>query len=137
MPRETEHGKHANIRPLKLLRDSVLVFSVNVPGTKSKDVMDVVLVTQYLDTMKEVGALSSHTNRGCERHCFTDQRWAHSSKYHSELVTIPAYMLHEWHVAYQLMGLAYCMSCVVFHLYGYNTPFGGFLNSRPRARDDL
>ena len=72
MPRETEHGKHANIRPLKLLRDSVLVFSVNVPGTTSKDVMDVVLVTQYLDTMKEVGALSSHTNRGCERHCFTD-----------------------------------------------------------------
>ena len=53
--------KHASIRPLKLLRDSVLVFSVNVPGTTSKDVMDVVLVT--LDTMKEVGALSSHTNQ--------------------------------------------------------------------------
>ena len=55
--------KHASIRPLKLLRDSVLVFSVNVPGTTSKDVMDVVLVPQYLDTMKEVGALSSHTNQ--------------------------------------------------------------------------
>ena len=63
MPGKTEHGKHASIRPLKLLRDSVLVFSVNVPGTASKDVMDVVLVTQYLDTMKEVGALSSHTDQ--------------------------------------------------------------------------
>ena len=38
----------------------MLAFSVNVPGTTSKDVMDMVLVTQYLDTMKEVGALSSH-----------------------------------------------------------------------------
>ncbi|XP_022735669.1 hypersensitive-induced response protein-like protein 1, partial [Durio zibethinus] len=40
------------------LRDSVLAFSVNVPGTTSKDVMDMVLVTQYFDTMKEIGALS-------------------------------------------------------------------------------
>ena len=41
----------------------MLAFSVNVPGTMSKDVMDFVLVTQYLDTMKEVGALSSHTDQ--------------------------------------------------------------------------
>ena len=33
---------------------------MNVTGTTSKDVVDMVLVTQYLDTMKEVGALSSH-----------------------------------------------------------------------------
>ncbi|XP_062195825.1 hypersensitive-induced response protein 1-like [Phragmites australis] len=40
------------------LRDSVLAFSENVPGTCAKDVMDMVLVTQYFDTMKEIGASS-------------------------------------------------------------------------------
>ncbi|KAL9233775.1 hypothetical protein vseg_008729 [Gypsophila vaccaria] len=40
------------------LRDSVLGFSINVPGTTAKDVMDMVLVTQYFDTMKEIGASS-------------------------------------------------------------------------------
>lgn len=40
------------------LRDSVLAFSENVPGTSAKDVMDLVLVTQYFDTMKEIGANS-------------------------------------------------------------------------------
>ncbi|XP_057767385.1 hypersensitive-induced response protein 2 [Salvia miltiorrhiza] len=40
------------------LRESVLAFSENVPGTSSKDVMDMVLVTQYFDTMKEIGASS-------------------------------------------------------------------------------
>lgn len=40
------------------LRDSVLGFSENVPGTTAKDVMDMVLVTQYFDTMKEIGAAS-------------------------------------------------------------------------------
>ncbi|XP_059284310.1 hypersensitive-induced response protein 1 [Lycium ferocissimum] len=40
------------------LRDSVLAFSENVPGTSAKDVMDMVLVTQYFDTMKEIGATS-------------------------------------------------------------------------------
>ncbi|CAM0913887.1 unnamed protein product [Alopecurus aequalis] len=40
------------------LRDSVLGFSVNVPGTSAKDVMDMVLITQYFDTMKEIGASS-------------------------------------------------------------------------------
>ncbi|KAK7342114.1 hypothetical protein VNO80_25057 [Phaseolus coccineus] len=33
-------------------------FSENVPGTSSKDVMDMVLVTQYFDTLKEIGASS-------------------------------------------------------------------------------
>ncbi|KAJ8557136.1 hypothetical protein K7X08_002761 [Anisodus acutangulus] len=36
------------------LRDSVLAFSENVPGTSARDVMDMVLVTQYFDTMKEM-----------------------------------------------------------------------------------
>ncbi|KAF3444752.1 hypothetical protein FNV43_RR14445 [Rhamnella rubrinervis] len=40
------------------LRDSVLGFSVNVPGTTAKDVLDMVLVTQYFDTMKEIGGTS-------------------------------------------------------------------------------
>ncbi|XLT92265.1 hypothetical protein HN873_013940 [Arachis hypogaea] len=40
------------------LRDSVLEFSENVPGTTAKDIMDMVLVTQYFDTMKEIGASS-------------------------------------------------------------------------------
>ncbi|WCJ35980.1 Hypersensitive-induced response protein-like protein 1 [Euphorbia peplus] len=40
------------------LRDSVLGFSENVPGTTPKDIMDMVLVTQYFDTMKEIGASS-------------------------------------------------------------------------------
>ncbi|XP_055828210.1 hypersensitive-induced response protein 1-like [Solanum dulcamara] len=40
------------------LRDSVLAFSENVPGTSARDVMDMILVTQYFDTMKEVGATS-------------------------------------------------------------------------------
>lgn len=44
------------------LRDSVLGFSVNVPGTTAKDVMDMVLVTQYFDTMKEIGASSKSTS---------------------------------------------------------------------------
>ncbi|KAF6159939.1 hypothetical protein GIB67_033023 [Kingdonia uniflora] len=44
------------------LRDSVLAFSSNVPGTTSKDVMDMVLVTQYFDTMKEIGASSKSSS---------------------------------------------------------------------------
>ncbi|XP_024375715.1 hypersensitive-induced response protein 4 [Physcomitrium patens] len=43
------------------LRESVLQFSNNVPGTTSKDVMDLVLITQYFDTMKEIGAGSKNT----------------------------------------------------------------------------
>ncbi|XP_050221549.1 hypersensitive-induced response protein-like protein 1 [Mercurialis annua] len=40
------------------LRESVVGFSVNVPGTTAKDVLDMVLITQYFDTMKEIGAAS-------------------------------------------------------------------------------
>jgi len=44
------------------LRESVLAFSENVPGTSAKDVMDMVLVTQYFDTMKEIGASSKSSS---------------------------------------------------------------------------
>ncbi|KAH7532606.1 hypersensitive-induced response protein 2 [Ziziphus jujuba] len=44
------------------LRDSVLAFSENVPGTTARDIMDMVLVTQYFDTMKEIGASSKSSS---------------------------------------------------------------------------
>ncbi|KAJ0041951.1 hypothetical protein Pint_19299 [Pistacia integerrima] len=44
------------------LRDSVLGFSENVPGTTAKDVLDMVLITQYFDTMKEIGASSKSSS---------------------------------------------------------------------------
>ena len=40
------------------LRESVLGFSHEVPGTTPKDVMDMVMLTQYFDTMKDIGAHS-------------------------------------------------------------------------------
>jgi regulator of protease activity HflC (stomatin/prohibitin superfamily) len=40
------------------LRDSVLEFSQAVPGTRPGDVMQLVVMTQYFDTLKEVGAQS-------------------------------------------------------------------------------
>eukprot|EP00005_Dracoamoeba_jomungandri_P006319 CAMPEP_0174261714 /NCGR_PEP_ID=MMETSP0439-20130205/11916_1 /TAXON_ID=0 /ORGANISM="Stereomyxa ramosa, Strain Chinc5" /LENGTH=270 /DNA_ID=CAMNT_0015346251 /DNA_START=63 /DNA_END=875 /DNA_ORIENTATION=- len=40
------------------LRDSVLGFSDNVEGANTKDVMDLVLATQYFDTIKELGSAS-------------------------------------------------------------------------------
>ena len=43
------------------LRDSVDEFQRSVPGTTAKDVMNLVLMTQYFDTLKEIGA-SSHSN---------------------------------------------------------------------------
>ncbi|XVE83835.1 hypothetical protein DITRI_Ditri16bG0119500 [Diplodiscus trichospermus] len=44
------------------LRDSVLGFSVHVPGTTAKDVLDMVLITQYFDTLKEIGAASKSSS---------------------------------------------------------------------------
>jgi len=38
------------------LRDSVLEFSEGVQGATPKDVMDLVLVTQYFDTLKDIGS---------------------------------------------------------------------------------
>jgi regulator of protease activity HflC (stomatin/prohibitin superfamily) len=43
------------------LRDSVNQFSHDVHGTTAKDVMDLLLLTQYLDMMKEIGE-NSHSN---------------------------------------------------------------------------
>ncbi|KAL2622913.1 hypothetical protein R1flu_003118 [Riccia fluitans] len=43
------------------LRESVVAFSHNVPGTSPKDVLDMVLVTQYFDTMKEIGSHSKNS----------------------------------------------------------------------------
>ncbi|KAJ4868299.1 Hypersensitive-induced response protein 3 [Raphanus sativus] len=40
------------------LRDSVLGFAGNVPGTSAKDVLDMVMITQYFDTMRDIGASS-------------------------------------------------------------------------------
>ncbi|XP_016499911.1 hypersensitive-induced response protein 1 [Nicotiana tabacum] len=41
------------------LKESVLGFSNSVPGASSKDIMDMILITQYFDTMKEIGASSN------------------------------------------------------------------------------
>jgi regulator of protease activity HflC (stomatin/prohibitin superfamily) len=43
------------------LRDSVDEFRRSVPGTTARDVMNVVLMTQYFDMLKEIGA-STRTN---------------------------------------------------------------------------
>lgn len=43
------------------LRESVTEFQVSIPGASAHDVMNLVLMTQYFDTLKEIGA-SSTTN---------------------------------------------------------------------------
>ena len=43
------------------LQESVTDFKDNVPGTSAHDVMNLVLMTQYFDTLKDIG-LSSKTN---------------------------------------------------------------------------
>ena len=43
------------------LRESVETFKASVEGTSAKDVMMLVLLTQYFDTLKEIGA-SSRSN---------------------------------------------------------------------------
>ncbi len=43
------------------LRESVEAFKASVEGTTAKDVMVLVLLTQYFDTLKEIGA-SAHSN---------------------------------------------------------------------------
>eukprot|EP00245_Coleochaete_scutata_P011519 TRINITY_DN4294_c0_g2_i2.p1 TRINITY_DN4294_c0_g2~~TRINITY_DN4294_c0_g2_i2.p1 ORF type:complete len:290 (-),score=50.49 TRINITY_DN4294_c0_g2_i2:665-1534(-) len=43
------------------LRESVVTFSSQVEGTSSKDVLDLVLMTQYFDTMKDIGSSSKNT----------------------------------------------------------------------------
>ncbi|XP_024376157.1 hypersensitive-induced response protein 1 [Physcomitrium patens] len=43
------------------LRESVMAFSDNVPGTSPAEVMDMVLVTQYFDTLRDIGASSKNS----------------------------------------------------------------------------
>ncbi|CAJ1931703.1 unnamed protein product [Sphenostylis stenocarpa] len=38
------------------MRDGVLVFSEKMPGTTPKNIMDAVIMTEYFDTMKDIGA---------------------------------------------------------------------------------
>jgi len=44
------------------LRDSVSEFSESVEGATPKDVMDLVLITQYFDTLKDIGATSKSSS---------------------------------------------------------------------------
>ncbi|CAM6095628.1 unnamed protein product [Calypogeia fissa] len=43
------------------LRESVVAFSENVAGTTAKQVLDMVLVTQYFDTLSHIGASSKNS----------------------------------------------------------------------------
>ncbi|CAD5190923.1 hypersensitive-induced response protein 4 [Musa acuminata AAA Group] len=43
------------------LRDNILNFSNTVSGTSAKEVMDLIMVTQYFDTIKELGNSSKNT----------------------------------------------------------------------------
>ena len=43
------------------LRENILNFSHSVSGTSAKEVMDLIMVTQYFDTVKELGDGSKNT----------------------------------------------------------------------------
>jgi regulator of protease activity HflC (stomatin/prohibitin superfamily) len=43
------------------LRENILNFSHSVSGTSAKEVMDLIMVTQYFDTIKELGEGSKNT----------------------------------------------------------------------------
>lgn len=43
------------------LRENILNFSHKVEGTSAKEVMDLIMVTQYFDTIKELGNSSKNT----------------------------------------------------------------------------
>ncbi|XP_077245142.1 SPFH/Band 7/PHB domain-containing membrane-associated protein family [Tasmannia lanceolata] len=43
------------------LRDNILNFSHTVEGTSAKEVMDLIMVTQYFDTLKDLGNSSKNT----------------------------------------------------------------------------
>ena len=43
------------------LRDSVNEFTEQIEGMKAKDVLELVLITQYFDTLKDIGEKSSTT----------------------------------------------------------------------------
>ena len=54
------------------LRESVLAFSHNVEGTSPKDVLDMVLVTQYFDTMKVTRGKEMFGQRGRTANAFIE-----------------------------------------------------------------
>ncbi|CAL5185040.1 unnamed protein product [Lathyrus oleraceus] len=43
------------------LRENILEFSTKVEGTSAKEVMDLIMITQYFDTIKELGNSSKNT----------------------------------------------------------------------------
>ena len=43
------------------LRENILNFSHKVEGTSSKEVMDLIMITQYFDTIKDLGNSSKNT----------------------------------------------------------------------------
>lgn len=43
------------------LRENILNFSHKVGGTTSKEVMDLIMITQYFDTIKDLGNSSKNT----------------------------------------------------------------------------
>nr|GEX44800.1 hypersensitive-induced response protein 4 [Tanacetum cinerariifolium] len=43
------------------LRENILNFSNTVEGASSKDVMDLIMITQYFDTLKDLGNSSKNT----------------------------------------------------------------------------
>ncbi|MCO5552479.1 hypothetical protein L7F22_005991 [Adiantum nelumboides] len=43
------------------LRESVITFSNGVSGASAKEIMDMVMLTQYFDTMKDIGSSSKNT----------------------------------------------------------------------------
>ncbi|XP_031495552.1 hypersensitive-induced response protein 4 [Nymphaea colorata] len=43
------------------LRENVLDFSHTVPGTSAREVMDLIMITQYFDTIKDLGNSSKNT----------------------------------------------------------------------------
>ena len=54
LPKFPSHKKHAQAI-VDGLRDSIAQFSGNVQGSSPKDVIDLLLLTQYFDMLKEVG----------------------------------------------------------------------------------
>lgn len=57
------------------LKDSVLGFSSQVPGTSSKQVMEMVLIAQYFDTLKEIGASSKSASVFIPHEPDADTQW--------------------------------------------------------------
>lgn len=43
------------------LRENIVNFSHSVSGTSAKEVMDLIMVTQYFDTLKDLGNSSQNT----------------------------------------------------------------------------